>query len=188
MATKREPKTTFLAGEAVDEPSGSNERQGALFARVGERIYRYFYKTVWNPEEAEELAHRTIAELLASVREKRYDRSKSFNAWLWIKAHTVFVDWCRERDRKLRELGSRVASPSEAETVDRRLDAASLLKAVQTELGAETYEIFLLRHEGGLTLDEVAEATSRNRRTVTKRLEEAQELIRRRLELRGEAS
>src|SRR5437016_1444971 len=93
-------KTTFLAGEAVGERPDSNAAHGALFARVSERIFRYFYKTVWDRNEAQELAHRTIAELVASVRERRYDPSRSFNSWLWIKAHKVFVEWCRQRERK----------------------------------------------------------------------------------------
>jgi RNA polymerase sigma factor (sigma-70 family) len=163
----------------VNEPRGSNERQGALFARVGERIYRYFHKTVWDKDEAEELAHRTIAELLASVRERRYDPSRSFNAWLWIKAHKVFVAWCRERDRKLHALGSQIAAPRQEQALEHRLDAASILKAVQAELGTEAYEVFVLHYEAGLTQDEVAEAVGRNRRTVAKRLEQAHALIRR---------
>jgi RNA polymerase sigma factor (sigma-70 family) len=170
-----QPKTTELAGDALRETRSSDERHAALFERVASRIYRYFVKTVWDRNEAEELAQRTLLELEKSLREKSYDPARSFNAWLWLKAHGVFQQWCRERATKRTvPLVEAPAAPADAE---RRLDAEHVLREVQRRLGDECYEVFVLYYEGGLTQAEVAEAVSRDRKTVAARLRQAHELI-----------
>src|SRR5262245_12602249 len=95
-----EGTTTGIAGAAA----GAGAAHAALFERVLERVYRYFRKTVWDAGEAEECAQRLLLELARSLKEGRYDPARSFNAWLWMKAHSVFVDWCRERGRRLEPL------------------------------------------------------------------------------------
>jgi RNA polymerase sigma factor (sigma-70 family) len=168
------PKTTELAGDALREPLGSNARHALLFERVASRIYRYFAKTVWDPTEAEELAQRTLVDLERSLREKSYDPARSFNAWMWLKAHTVLAQHCRERATKRKEpLTEARALTDHAADVDARLDAAAILKRVQQRLGDEAYEIFVLFYEGGLTQSEIAEAVGRDRKTVAGRLREA---------------
>jgi RNA polymerase sigma factor (sigma-70 family) len=175
-------KTTFLAGKALEEPLDSNISHTELHARVGERIYRYFKRTVWDSNEAEDLAHATLAALIDSLRTKKYDPSRSFNAWLWIKAHTVFVAWARARGRVPSLLQCDVASSPDRVTIDERLDGAAVLKAMQRELGDEVYEVFVLYYEVGLTLEEVAEAVGRDRKTVATRLKQAHGLAKKLLE------
>jgi RNA polymerase sigma factor (sigma-70 family) len=169
------PKTTELAGDALRETRSANERHAALFERVAARIYRYFVKTVWDRNEAEELAQRTLVELERSLREKSYDPARSFNAWMWLKAHGVFQQWCRERaTKKMAPLEDVISVPSKHE---RTLDAEHVLKELQRRLGDECYEVFVLYYEGGLTQTEVAEAVCRDRKTVASRLRQAHELI-----------
>lgn len=169
------PKTTELAGDALRETRSSNERHAALFERIASRIYRYFVKTVWDKNEAEELAQRTLVELEKSLREKSYDPARSFNAWMWLKAHGVFQTWCRERaTRKTTPL---VEQPLIVEVKDEKLDAEHILRELQRRLGDECYEVFVLYYEGGLTQTEVAEAVARDRKTVASRLRQAHELI-----------
>ncbi len=169
------PKTTELAGDALNETRSSNERHAALFERIASRIYRYFVKTVWDRNEAEELAQRTLLELERSLREKSYDPARSFNAWLWLKAHGVFQQWCRERATKKTVTLEDVAGP--ASDAGKTLDAETVLAELQRRLGDECYEIFVLYYEGGLTQAEVAEAVSRDRKTVGARLRQAHALI-----------
>ena len=169
------PKTTELAGDALNETRSSNERHAALFERIASRIYRYFVKTVWDRNEAEELAQRTLVELERSLREKSYDPARSFNAWMWLKAHGVFQQWCRERATKKMEPLEDVAVPPGPD--ENNLDAETVLSELQRRLGDECYEIFVLYYEGGLTQAEVAEAVSRDRKTVGARLRQAHTLI-----------
>lgn len=176
------PRTTELAGDALREPHDETARHAALFERIAGRIYGYFTRTVWDPTEAEELAQRTLVELERSLRERSYDPARSFNVWMWLKAHTVFAQWCRERERD-RERSGGAAAPvavrardAGTAAVDARVDAEKVLREVQQRLGDETYEILVLCYEGGLTQVEVAEAVGRDRKTVATRLREARAL------------
>ena len=171
-------KTTQLAGEALVESPTSSVRHGELFERIAARIFRYFSKTVWDRDQAEELSQRTLVELERSLRESSYDPARSFNAWMWLKAHTVFAQWCRERERRRdvpldREPAARGSPTSQ---IDARLDAEKVLREVQRRLGDETYEILVLVYEGGLTQVEVSEAVGRDRKTVAARLRDARAL------------
>jgi RNA polymerase sigma factor (sigma-70 family) len=176
------PGTTELAGEAYREPRDARRRHAELFERIAGRIYRYFSRTVWDPHEAEELAQRTLVELERSLRERSYDPARSFNAWMWLKAHTVFAQWCRERERRAGPLADEPAARADA-SVDARLDAEQVLREVHRRLGDETYEILVLAYEGELTQVEIAEAVGRDRKTVAARLSQARALA---LSLLGE--
>jgi RNA polymerase sigma factor (sigma-70 family) len=169
-------RTTELAGEAYREPLHESARHGALFERVAARIYGYFARTVWDRAEAEELAQRTLVELERSLRERSYDPARSFNVWMWLKAHTVFAQWTRERTRRPAPLDVDPATDGSAESVDARVDAEKILRTVQERLGDETYEMLLLSYEGGLSQVEIAEAIGRDRKTVATRLREARSL------------
>lgn len=170
-------KTTELAAQALD-PARRDSR-GALFERVLGRIHRYFFRLTGDAIEAEDLAQTTLLLLQRSLVEARYQAGRSFNTWTFLKAHSVFVDWCRARDRAQRDLRPRAAAPAEdpAEATARRLDAAALLEQLAERLGPETYECFVLRYEAGLSLDEVADATDCTRRTVSRRLARAHDLL-----------
>ena len=175
-------KTTDLARDALNEPRSARERHAALFKRITTRIHRYFLKTVWDATEAEELTQRTLLELERSLRKHSYDPARSFNAWMWLKAHTVFAQWCRERGRLPEPLpDSSKREPtvpaSHEREVDERLDAAAILREVQRRLGNEIYEIFVLYYEGGLTQSEVGDVVGRDRKTVAARMRQAHAFI-----------
>jgi RNA polymerase sigma factor (sigma-70 family) len=182
--------TTGLAGSAARGGADGRGPHAALFERVLARVYGYFRKVVWDAGEAEECAQRTLVELDRSLRpgpngEIRYDPSRSFNTWLWLKAHSVFLDWCRERGRRLEPLpdGDGVPARDDAtHAVDRRLDAEALLREVERRLGTETYECFVLRYQGELTMQEIADTVGRDRDTVATRIRAAHALIDRLLE------
>jgi RNA polymerase sigma-70 factor (ECF subfamily) len=163
-----------MAAAAAAEPRHESARHSVLFERVLERVYRYFKKMVRDPAAAEECAQQALLQLEASLREGTYDPGCSFNTWLWIKAHSVFVNYCREHARRPAPLGeAEPAAPAAADPcarVDERLDAAAILERVEREVGTEAYEIFVLRYQGGLTLEEVAETVGRDRKTVAGRL------------------
>ena len=174
--------TTRLAGKALDETRSAAERHGALFERIVGRIHRYFGKLVWDANEAEELLQRTLLVLERSLRERTYDPARSFNTWMWLKAHTQYCQWAREREKRMAPLPE-VEPPAPAGEgdarvdVDERLDAEAVLRAVQRDLGDATYELFVLYYEAGLTQAEVGEAVELHPKTIRKRLAQAHALI-----------
>lgn len=177
---RRPMNTTQLAAEAVRNLTHAANAE--LFERIVERIHRYFRRLLRNDQEAEECLQETLVLLVQSLREGKYDPDRSFNTWLWLKARSVFAQWCRKRERAQRHAcealtedvpgGEDVLGQSE-----RRLDAESVLDVVAARLGEEAYEAFLLYYEGGLTQSEVAEVVGRDAKTVRKRISDAHALI-----------
>jgi RNA polymerase sigma factor (sigma-70 family) len=174
--------TTQLAAEVMQHGApGARVAHAALFERIVERMHRYFRRMIRDPHEAEECLQRCLVLLEQSLAERRYEPGRSFNTWMWLKARTVYAQWCRERERAPTQLAdgdADVADPRSPQAdVDRRLDATTLLEALARQLGPEPYEAFVLYYEGGLTQAEVAEALGRDRKTVARRIAEAHALI-----------
>lgn len=172
-------KTTELAGVALEE-RGAGQGSAALFERILGRVHRYFFRLTRDRDRAEEHTQETLLALERSLNEGKYDATRSFNTWTFLKAHQVWVGSCRRRELEARPLPDHlVRGPTDDArgAVERKLDAARLLEQLEARLGADTLECFLLRYEGGLTLDEVATASECERRTVSRRLERAHALI-----------
>jgi RNA polymerase sigma-70 factor (ECF subfamily) len=172
VAEPRTKRTTQLAAEVVNH--GSNLANEELFQRIFGRLHRYFLRVVRDPNEAEDCLQETLVILAASLREAKFDPTYSFNTWIWLKARTVYAQWCRDRSKRMGELPDVPAEESGlGEVVDARLDARLLLD----QLGEESYEIFILYYEGGLTLGEVAELVGRHPQTIRARIDQAHRLI-----------
>ncbi len=177
-------KTTHLAREALEEPRDQNRCHGRLFTRVLDRISRYFFKQVWNRSDVDDLVGQTLLLLQTSLREGSYDPSRSFNAWMWLKAHTVYLRYLQRRQKRPAKLPHAVADrhPDPCAQVDARHDAGVLLGKLQQRLGAEDYEIFLLAYDERLSQVEIAEILDRDRKTIRARLRKASAVARELLE------
>jgi RNA polymerase sigma factor (sigma-70 family) len=173
--------TTLLAAEAMRTGSPAAKiAHAALFERIIGRTHRYFLRMIRDSHEAEECLQQTLVLLEQSLVHKKYEAGRSFNTWMWLKAHTVFAQWCRARERKMATLpdAGLIAGRSDpVGSADAAIDAETILRKVREELGEEVYEIFVLYYEGGLTQAEVSVAVERDRKTVRKRLAEAHSLI-----------
>ncbi len=164
--------TTGLASLAASEELARRELHEQLFQRVIARIHRYFWRLLRDADAAEECTQRTLLELVGSLRDGRFEAGRSFNTWIFLKAHKIFVGWLRERERSTRlralpPLAAHAASPSA------RLDAEALLRRLPPRVA----ECVALRYEGGLTQDEVAAVLGCSRRTVVRLLGRARELF-----------
>lgn len=173
--------TTHLAAEVV-RTGGPASRLAltALFERILERIYRYFLRALRDPNEADECLQQTVVLLEASLREGKYEPQRSFNTWMWLKARTVFAQWCREREK--RRAGSlsegALATPADpVQQAELAMDADTILTRVRDELRPEVYETFLLYYLSGMTQEQVAEALDCTSRTVRNRIGEAHDVL-----------
>ena len=173
--------TTMLAEHALR--SGIDHD---LFERIMKRIYRYFLRMVRDDAEAHECLQETLLLLVRSLREEAYDPSYSFNGWMWLKASTVYAQWCRKRQR-----GEKPVPPpaprSAAVGVDRKLDAEEVLDAILERLGPKTYEAFQLYYREELTQTEVARIMGCGAKTVRERIRAAHALANELLGQAGEA-
>ncbi|MGE0706564.1 MAG: RNA polymerase sigma factor [Planctomycetota bacterium] len=169
--------TTHMAGAALGEPAERGLR-AALFERILERIHRYFQRLVWDKDAVDDCVQQTLLALERSLQAGTYDPRRSFNRWMWIKAHSVYVDHCRARARSPHSIPEGAEPParrssSPVEGVEARLDAEVVLERLRGALEPETYEMFVLFFGEDHNVTEISGITGRDRKTVRKRLGEA---------------
>jgi RNA polymerase sigma factor (sigma-70 family) len=167
----------------------------ALYGRWRGRLYRYL------AHQARDNADELFQEVWMKVVGARghYEVAAKFSTWLFRIAHNRLIDHFRSRNRGIVDLASNpevdpaddlpapeTESPpallERRETARRILDCLSALPALQREA-------FLMAEEGGMSLEEIANASGVGRETAKSRLRYALDRLRRCLgALRGMGS
>lgn len=175
MAVSDDPRTDeglMLAYRAGD--AGAFE---ALYARHRTRLYRYLTHQCGDARLAEEL-YQDIWLRIINARAD-YEVSAKFTTWLYRIAHHRLIDHYRKNAREqLRHWESEDESiddyPAPAgetpSTQVERLQLKARIASALAELPAAQREAFLMAEEGGMTLEEIANATGTGRETVKSRL------------------
>lgn len=156
-----------------------------LFAQHKGGVYRYFLKLTHSAEDAEDLTQEIWINVLRN-REKYLPKSK-FTTWLYSIAHNRLIDYYRKNAR-----GVPISYEDDTQ-VDDYMDATMMDPSQQLESNRQIRDVFaaidalpeaqreafLLREEGGMSLDEIAEATLVTRETAKSRLRYAVAKLRR---------
>ena len=145
-------------------------------------LYRYFLRQS-NPAVAEELFQDVWARVIQA--RKRYRPEATFKTWLYTLARNRLVDhWRREGHRTGVSLDddcpgqdARDAGPGPQRLADLRECIEQLMELV-TGLPAEQRQAFLLRHEAGMSLAQIAETMSTGAETAKSRLRYAMQRLR----------
>lgn len=158
-----------------------------LYGRHRGSLYRYFLRLVRPTAIAEELFQDAWMSVIRS--RERYEARAKFTTWLYRVAHSRLVDHYRRTaaglplsyaDEDMVESMPEEVDREPDSIFDRRRDAQRLLQALN-ELPEAQREAFLLREEGGLSLEQIAEATGVTAETAKSRLRYAVAKLRRRL-------
>ena len=143
-----------------------------LYRRHKDPLYRYFLRGVQNEATAAELFQECWSAIIRA--RSSYQPRARFTTWLYRVAHSKLVDHLRlglQRAQPLEESPEPEAPATERP--DRAAESAStarrLLQALAL-LPLEQRTAFLLKEEGGLSLEEIAQATGVGRETVKSRL------------------
>jgi RNA polymerase sigma-70 factor (ECF subfamily) len=160
----------------------------ALYARHRGGVFRYLLRSVGNRAQAEELFQEVWAGLIGA--RERYEAAAKFSTWLYTMTHNRLIDhYRRQRPLELVSLDGgeddddpppQVTAPPSNEpqrAVEGREQAARLLALVEA-LPAAQREAFLLQHEAGLSLEEIAQVTGSNREAIKSRLRYAMDKLR----------
>jgi RNA polymerase sigma-70 factor, ECF subfamily len=194
------PMNTESGDEAGDEDlmlrycAGDASAFEALYRRHRGPVYRYLLRQCGNAGTAEEL----FQDVWLRVVNARigYEVKARFTTWLYRIAHNRLMDYFRSHARaRLESYDALVDDESSDEqwadvdsgaestyesadvTLDRKRTAERLVAAIDT-LPAAQREAFLLREEGGLSLEEIAAATGVNAETAKSRLRYAMARLR----------
>ncbi len=144
----------------------------ALYRRHNDALYRYLLRLCQHHSSAEDVFQDVWSKIVRA--RDSYRPTAKFTTFLYRVAHNCFIDHVRRNKRHTQvadvepDTQPDPADLPEVETerslARRRLDAAL------GELPEEQRDVFLLREEAGLSLDQIAAVTDTNRETAKSRL------------------
>jgi len=155
---------------------GDAEAFERLYQRYRTRLYRHLAYQCGDPALAEELYQDIWIKVIAARAD--YEPLAKFSTWIFRIAHHRLIDHYR---RHAHDVAGRFDDDCEPDELPapagvnpavqaERSAIAVRLSAALAALPEPQREAFLLAEEGGLTLDEIANATACGRETVKSRL------------------
>jgi RNA polymerase sigma-70 factor (ECF subfamily) len=154
-----------------------------LYRRYRQSLYLYLLRSVDSVADAEELYQDAWSRVISAT--KPFSEG-SFKAYLFRIARNLQIDRFRRARLQLVNDDSALSSHSDPadtpEQVAQVSDCGERLKQELGELPPEQREAFLLKEEGGFTLEQIAALVSVGRETVKSRLRYALKQLRKLLE------
>ncbi|MCU7797917.1 MAG: sigma-70 family RNA polymerase sigma factor [Candidatus Thiodiazotropha sp. (ex Myrtea spinifera)] len=154
-----------------------------LYQRYRQSLYLFLLRTCDSPADADELYQDAWSRIITAT--KPFGEG-SFKAYVFRIARNLQIDRFRRAHLKPvsdDEAMQQVSDP--APTPDVRandLDCTERMKQQLASLPKEQSEAFLLKEEGGFTLEQIAEMVSVGRETIKSRLRYALKQLRKMLE------
>jgi RNA polymerase sigma-70 factor (ECF subfamily) len=156
----------------------------ALYARHKGPLYRFVLRSVKGREVAEEIFQEVWMRAIEA--RSRYTPQAKFSTWLFTIAHNRLVDHWRAKGLALVSLDDEdmpelePAAPPDDEP-HRNVEARQTLERLSAAIGAlpmAQREAFLLHHEGGLSVAEIAATTGSGVEAAKSRLRYAMDKLR----------
>ena len=172
-----------------DETLFSRYRKGdaaafeALYGRYRQSLYLFLLRSCDTPADADELYQDAWSRVISAARPFT---EGAFKAYLFRIARNLQID--RFRRQHLHVVSDPEALcelPDPADPLDQRAhdaDCGERMKRQLAQLPREQCEAFLLKEEGGFTLEQIAEMVSVGRETIKSRLRYALKQLRKMLE------
>jgi len=180
---------TGLSDEACMQhyQQGDEHAFRVLYQRYREKLHRYVLRLSGRDGEAEEVFQEVWIAVIRS--RDSFDTGASFATWLFSIAHRRAADRWRALSRHAPDGLGHTDSDDNAltnavdnnATPERQWHSHSLGEALLDAVAAlplPQREVFLLKAEGDLSLDEIAQATGVHRETAKSRLRYAQKRLR----------
>ena len=143
-----------------------------LYRRHNDALYRYLLRLSRSPEAAEDIFQEAWGKIVRA--RETYRPTAQFKTFLYRVARNCFIDHLRRNRRHEQTVdASPEQQPDPGELPDaltERSLARRRLVAALALLPDEQRDAFLLREEGGFSLDQIASITDSNRETVKSRL------------------
>jgi RNA polymerase sigma-70 factor (ECF subfamily) len=157
--------------------SGDTRAFEILYTKHKGALYRYLQRICRNREACNDLFQETWSKVITN--RQRYEVRAQFTTYLFHIAHNCAIDYFRRAERQhigrtddVNELHDRLPS-AETDRPENQLSEAQLqaaFKKALQELPEEQRNVFVLREETGLTLEEIGEITGVTMETAKSRL------------------
>jgi RNA polymerase sigma-70 factor (ECF subfamily) len=143
-----------------------------LYRRHNDALYRYLFRLCRHRDSAEDVFQEVWGKIIQS--RNRYRPTAKFTTFLYRVAHNAFIDHIRRNKRHANSVDIEPDShrdPGEQPEmlVEKELARQRLNRALR-DLPDEQRDVFLLREEADLSLDQIAAITGTNRETAKSRL------------------
>ena len=169
----------------LDYSRGNADAFEVLYHRHKGSLYRFILRQS-GPRSADELFQDVWLRVISS--RTRYKIKSTFKTWLYSIARNRIIDnYRRQHIRPLDNNTERLSSIRDADRVqpenqlETRHQHNRLMKAI-AELPKEQKEVFLLKEEAGLAVNEIAEITGVTYEAAKSRLRYAMKKLRQQLE------
>lgn len=160
---------------------GKQQAFGVLYDRYGPRMYRYFYRMLWQDAgKAEDFTQ----ELFLKIIEKpqSFDPSRNFCTWLYtLAANLCKNEYRRKKPGELGEMDQGILFENFSETMDQRLFDQQLRWAID-RLSANHRQCFILRYQEERSVAEIAAIIGCPEGTIKSRLHYALQQVSQHLE------
>jgi RNA polymerase sigma-70 factor (ECF subfamily) len=138
--------------------TGDGNAMTILYKRYSVPLLRYFYRMLWKQEA---LAQDTLHDLFVKVIERagQFNTDRRFSTWLYAAAHNMCKNEYRKvAFRRAADLVARVALHAD-ERIHQDMDDQAFLKTldkVLDKMDEDDKNLFVLRHELEMPVEEIA--------------------------------
>jgi RNA polymerase sigma-70 factor (ECF subfamily) len=143
-----------------------------LYRRHNDAVYRYLLRLCQHRDTAEDIFQEVWGKIVKA--RENYRPTAKFSTFLYRVAHNCFIDHVRRNRRHTMTADvepDTQADPGDLpETETERSLARERLDVALQQLPDEQRDVFLLREEAGLSLEQIAAITDCNRETAKSRL------------------
>jgi len=143
-----------------------------LYKRHRDSLFRYLLRLSLNRATAEDLFQEAWGKIIKA--RLNYRPTAKFSTFLFRVAHNCFIDYLRRNKRHTAEANvDPDLSPDPGSSPEQLTEnhlARRRLNEYLRQIPSEQREVFLLREEAGLSIDEIATVTGVNRETAKSRL------------------
>lgn len=154
-----------------------------LYQRYRASLYRYLLRTSYSAAEGEEIYQEVWSRVISHP---DGFQEGNFRAYLFRIARNLQIDWGRKnRLHLVADEGEAEAQADPRPDQERQQHMRDCAERLQSEVGAlpgEQREAFLLKEEGGLSLEQIATLVQVGRETIKSRLRYAMKTLRKALE------
>lgn len=144
----------------------------ALYRRHNDAVYRYLLRLSGHADTADDVFQDTWGKIIKA--RESYRPTAKFTTFLYRVAHNCFIDHVRRNKRHSRNVSLEPElHGNEDESLEMSTERSLARERLAVALGSlpeEQRDAFLLREEGGLSVDEIASVTGCNRETAKSRL------------------
>lgn len=144
----------------------------ALYAKHKQAVYRFFIRQNLSHSIAEELCHDTWLKLINN--RDNYQASALFTTFLFTIARRISIDYSQKKsvtlEKQLNDDEDLANTPfSNENDQENNRDNHTLAIALKQQIAALPFaqrEVFILKQEAGLSLDDIAKVTSQKKEKV----------------------